>query len=325
MPKRSAAPTCTPRSPAWPTTSPRTTRTRCRSRATSSATSTAQDACRSPCSRRANRCIRRSELYGIVPKDTRRPFDIREVIARVVDGSEFHEFKARYGKTLVTGFAHIHGYPVGIVANNGILFAESRAQGRALHRAVQPARHPAGVPAEHHRLHGRPQVRERRHRQGRREDGDRGGVRARAQVHRGHRRQLRRRQLRHVRPRLRPRFLWMWPNARISVMGGEQAASVLATVKRDGIEAAARPGRRKRKKRSRRRSASSTKRRATPTTPPRGCGTTASSIRPTRAACWAWRCRPASMRRSRTHALRRVPDVSARTAAQACAGSRIAM
>ena len=66
------------------------------------------------------------ELYGIVPKDTRRPFDIREVIARIVDGSEFQEFKARYGKTLVTGFAHIHGYPVGIVANNGILFSESR-------------------------------------------------------------------------------------------------------------------------------------------------------------------------------------------------------
>src|SRR3546814_13412771 len=68
------------------------------------------------------------ELYGIVPKDTRRPFDIREVNARVVDGSEFDEFKARYGKTLVTGFAHLHGYPVGIVANNGILFSESRSE-----------------------------------------------------------------------------------------------------------------------------------------------------------------------------------------------------
>ena len=69
------------------------------------------------------------ELYGIVPKDTRRPFDIREVIARIVDGSEFQEFKARYGKTLVTGFAHLHGYPVGIVANNGILFSESALKG----------------------------------------------------------------------------------------------------------------------------------------------------------------------------------------------------
>src|SRR5690606_30206542 len=69
------------------------------------------------------------ELYGIVPKDARRPFDIREVIARVVDGSEFQEFKARYGKTLVTGFAHLHGYPVGVIANNGILFAESALKG----------------------------------------------------------------------------------------------------------------------------------------------------------------------------------------------------
>ena len=69
------------------------------------------------------------ELYGIVPKDTRRPFDIREVIARIVDGSEFQEFKARYGKTLVCGFAHLHGYPVGIVANNGILFSESALKG----------------------------------------------------------------------------------------------------------------------------------------------------------------------------------------------------
>ncbi|WP_266159348.1 acyl-CoA carboxylase subunit beta, partial [Dyella silvatica] len=69
------------------------------------------------------------ELYGVIPLDTRRPFDIREVITRIVDGSEFHEFKARYGKTLVCGFAHIHGYPVGIVANNGILFAESALKG----------------------------------------------------------------------------------------------------------------------------------------------------------------------------------------------------
>ncbi|HYN38743.1 MAG TPA: carboxyl transferase domain-containing protein, partial [Rhodospirillales bacterium] len=69
------------------------------------------------------------ELYGVIPKDTRKPFDIREVIARVVDGSQFQEFKARYGKTLVCGFAHIHGYPVGIVANNGILFGESALKG----------------------------------------------------------------------------------------------------------------------------------------------------------------------------------------------------
>src|SRR5262249_43906573 len=69
------------------------------------------------------------EIYGIVPQDTRRPFDIREIIARIVDGSEFHEFKARYGKTLVCGFSHLYGYPVGIVANNGILFSESALKG----------------------------------------------------------------------------------------------------------------------------------------------------------------------------------------------------
>jgi len=70
-----------------------------------------------------------ADLYGVIPQDTRRPFDVREVIARIVDSSEFHEFKARYGKTLVAGFAHIHGYPVGIVANNGILFSESALKG----------------------------------------------------------------------------------------------------------------------------------------------------------------------------------------------------
>jgi 3-methylcrotonyl-CoA carboxylase beta subunit len=69
------------------------------------------------------------ELYGVIPVDKRYPFDVREVIARIVDGSEFHEFKARYGKTLVCGFAHIEGYPVGIIANNGILFSESALKG----------------------------------------------------------------------------------------------------------------------------------------------------------------------------------------------------
>ena len=83
------------------------------------------------------------ELYGIVPTDTRKPYDVREVIARIVDGSEFDEFKPLYGTTLVCGFAHIHGYPVGIIANNGMLFSRKRAQGRAFHRAVLPAQHPA--------------------------------------------------------------------------------------------------------------------------------------------------------------------------------------
>ena len=112
----------------------------------------------------ARRSSTPSELYGVIPTDTRKPFDVREIIARIVDGSEFDEFKARYGTTLVCGFAHIEGMPVGIIANNGILFSEIGAEGRALHRAVLPAQDAAGLPAEHHRLHGRPQVRERRHR-----------------------------------------------------------------------------------------------------------------------------------------------------------------
>ncbi len=116
-----------------------------------------------------------SELHGVVPTDTRKPYDVREIIARIVDGSEFHEFKQRFGITLICGFAHIEGMPVGIIANNGILFSESRAEGRPLHRAVLPAQGAADLPAEHHRLHGRPQVRERRHRPPRRQDGDGGG------------------------------------------------------------------------------------------------------------------------------------------------------
>ena len=100
-----------------------------RSRATSSPTSTAASRCRWRRSASREPLFAAEELYGIVPTDTRRPFDVREVIARIVDGSEFHEFKARYGKTLVSGFAHIHGYPVGIVANNGILFSESALKG----------------------------------------------------------------------------------------------------------------------------------------------------------------------------------------------------
>ncbi len=98
------------------------------------------------------------------------------------------------------GFARIHGHPVGIVANNGVLFSRVGAEGRALHRAVRPARDPAAVPAEHHRVHGRPRVRGRRHRQARRQDGQRRGQRPGAQAHRGHRRLVRRRQLQHVRP-----------------------------------------------------------------------------------------------------------------------------
>ena len=98
------------------------------------------------------------ELYGIIPDDVRAPYDVHEVIARIVDGSEFHEFKALYGSTLVCGFAHIWGMPVAILANNGVLFSRKRGEGRALHRTRLPAPHSLAVPAEHLRLHGRRQI-----------------------------------------------------------------------------------------------------------------------------------------------------------------------
>ena len=177
------------------------------------------------------------ELYGLIPEDTRRPFDIREVIARIVDGSEFHEFKARYGKTLITGFAHIHGYPVGIVANNGILFSESALKGTHFIELCNQR----NVPLVFLQNITGFMVGKKYEQAGIAKDGAKMvtavacshvpkftviiggsfGAGNYAMCGRGY----------------QPRFLWMWPNARISVMGGEQAASVLATVRRDGIEA----------------------------------------------------------------------------------------
>jgi 3-methylcrotonyl-CoA carboxylase beta subunit len=173
------------------------------------------------------------ELYGIIPDDVRAPYDVREVIARIVDGSEFHEFKALYGTTLVCGFAHIWGMPVAILANNGVLFSESAVKGAHFIQLAQQR----GIPllflqnisgfmvggkyeAEGIAKHGAKLV----------------TAVATATV-----------------PKITvliggsfgagnygmcgraysPRFLFSWPNARISVMGGEQAASVLATVHRD--------------------------------------------------------------------------------------------
>ena len=176
------------------------------------------------------------ELYGIVPQDTRRPFDIREVIARIVDGSEFDEFKARYGKTLVTGFAHLHGYPVGIVANNGILFSESALKGTHFIELCNQR----GIPLVFLQNITGFMVGKKYENAGIAKDGAKMvtavacssvpkftvviggsfGAGNYAMCGRAY----------------GARFLWMWPNARISVMGGEQAASVLATVKRDGIE-----------------------------------------------------------------------------------------
>jgi 3-methylcrotonyl-CoA carboxylase beta subunit len=176
------------------------------------------------------------DLYGVVPSDTRTSYDVREVIARLVDASLFHEFKAEYGSTLVTGFAHLWGHPVGIVANNGVLFSESALKGAHFIELCDQRKIPlvflqnitgfmvgreyeAGGIAKH----GAKMV----------------NAVACARV-----------------PKLTviiggsfgagnysmcgraysPRFLWMWPNARISVMGGDQAAAVLATVKRTQIE-----------------------------------------------------------------------------------------
>jgi 3-methylcrotonyl-CoA carboxylase beta subunit len=177
------------------------------------------------------------EIYGIVPRDTRVPFDIRELIARIVDGSEFSEFKARYGKTLVCGFAHIHGYPVGIIANNGILFAESALKGAHFIELCDQR----GIPLVFLQNITGFMVGRKYENAGIAKDGAKMvtavactgvpkftviiggsfGAGNYAMCGRGY----------------QPRFLWMWPNARISVMGGEQAASVLATVKRDGLEA----------------------------------------------------------------------------------------
>jgi 3-methylcrotonyl-CoA carboxylase beta subunit len=178
------------------------------------------------------------ELYGIVPKDTRRPFDIREVIARIVDGSDFDEFKARYAKTLVTGFAHLHGYPVGIVANNGILFAESALKGAHFIELCNQR----GIPLVFLQNITGFMVGRKYENAGIAKDGAKMvtavacssvpkftvvvggsfGAGNYAMCGRAY----------------GARFLWMWPNARISVMGGEQAAGVLSTVRRDGIEAA---------------------------------------------------------------------------------------
>ncbi len=177
------------------------------------------------------------ELYGVIPADTRKPYDVREVIARLVDGSQFDEFKARYGTTLVTGFAHLQGYPIGIVANNGILFSESAQKGA--HFVELCAKR--GIPLLFLQNITGFMVGRKYENGGIARDGAKMvmavacanvpkftvviggsfgagnyGMCGRAYS---------------------PRFMWMWPNARISVMGGEQAASVLARVRRDGIEA----------------------------------------------------------------------------------------
>jgi len=178
------------------------------------------------------------DIYGILPDDTRYPFEVREIIARIVDGSEFQEFKARYGTTLVTGFARIHGYPVGIIANNGILFSESALKGAHFIELCNQR----NIPLIFLQNITGFMVGKKYEQSGIAKDGAK-MVTAVACSHvpkftviiggsfgAGNYAMCGR--------AYGARFLWTWPNARISVMGGEQAASVLATVKRDGLEAA---------------------------------------------------------------------------------------
>ncbi|ORE95353.1 carboxyl transferase domain [Stappia sp. 22II-S9-Z10] len=177
-----------------------------------------------------------AEIMGIVPADPKTPFDVREVIARVVDGSRFDEFKARYGTTLVCGFAHIWGIPVGIIANNGVLFAESAMKGAHFVELCSQQKIPlvflqnitgfmvgrayeAGGIAKHGAklvtAVSTTAVPKITMLIGGSYGAGNYGMAGRA---------------------YQPRFLWTWPNSRIAVMGGEQAARVLAIVKRDGIE-----------------------------------------------------------------------------------------
>jgi 3-methylcrotonyl-CoA carboxylase beta subunit len=177
------------------------------------------------------------EMYGIIPKDARIPFDVREIIARMVDGSEFHEFKARYGSTLVTGFSHIWGMPVGIIANNGVLFSESALKGAHFIEMCEQRNIPllflqnitgfmVGKKYENEGIakHGAKMVMAVSNAHvpkftviiGGSYGAGNYGMCGRA---------------------YQPRQLWMWPNAKISVMGGEQAANVLLTVKMEQLAA----------------------------------------------------------------------------------------
>jgi len=177
------------------------------------------------------------ELYDVVPTDSRTPYDVREVIRRVVDGSRLHEFKSRYGETLVCGFARVWGHPVAILANNGILFSESALKGAHF---IQLANQ-RGIPLVFlQNITGFMVGREYENR-GIAKDGAKlvtavaGSVVPKFTIVLGG--SFGAGNYGMCGRAYDPRFLWMWPNARISVMGGEQAASVLATVRREGLEA----------------------------------------------------------------------------------------
>jgi len=177
------------------------------------------------------------ELYGIVEADARKPYDVREIVARLVDGSDFDEFKARYGPTLVCGTARIHGYPVGILANNGILFSESALKGAHFIEVMDQR----GIPLVFLQNITGFMVGRKYEAGGIAKDGAKlvtavstasvpkytvivGGSYGAGNYGMCGR-------------AFAPRFLWMWPNAKISVMGGEQAATVLAIVRRQSLEA----------------------------------------------------------------------------------------
>ncbi|MET0632020.1 MAG: carboxyl transferase domain-containing protein [Xanthobacteraceae bacterium] len=177
------------------------------------------------------------ELYGIVPADPRTPYDVRDVIARIVDGSEFEEFKELYGPTLICGFAHIHGYPIGILANNGILFSESALKGTHFIELASQR----NIPLLFLQNITGFMVGRKYEAGGIAKDGAKmvtavattsvpkytviiGGSYGAGNYGMCGR-------------AYGPRFLWMWPNARISVMGGEQAASVLGLLRQEAIEA----------------------------------------------------------------------------------------
>ena len=170
------------------------------------------------------------DLYGLVPEDFKHEIDARELIARIVDGSRFAEFKALYGETLVCGFARIEGYPVAILANKGVLFAESAQKGAHFIELACEAQDPARLPPEHHRLHGRQGVRGGRDRARRRQARHGCRLRGRPEVHRRHGGSFGAGNYAMCGRAYGPRQLWMWPNARISVMGGDQAATVLTMV-----------------------------------------------------------------------------------------------
>ena len=200
---RWAARKCIRASPDFRITWPKTNWTASASRAKSSPISICRSRPRRSTQSSTSRSTIADELLGIASADVRVPFEVREVIARIVDGSRFSEFKAEYGPTLVTGFARIHGFPVGILGQQRRADVGIVGQRRAVHRAVQPARHPAGLSAEHHRVHGRPNLRRAGHHSQRREADQRGIELHRAGHHDHDRRILRGGELRHVRARLR--------------------------------------------------------------------------------------------------------------------------